>query len=489
MSKICPKCGRVQENPSHLGCEKCNVLFVDAKELVTNFTRDELKVIAGFLLKDWRVYCLAAVILLIGVGLLYWQVHERIESQIEHFQTSASNQVATAYSTATNQIAIKFDSFEQNASNQMADVYSTTTNKIAIKLQSVEDIANDQLAKAYSSVTNQIAVEFQTPRIKQTVETVAEDQAKSILEGEVQPAVNSFREDASFIRTVAHAQAYDFKAYQRLLEIGTQTNDNAILAKQVVAEIDRALETDRAAIPGKVIHTYMTFSGTNFYKGPFTSDELATVFSSVEQDRTSLNREGFINTVHDLNQPLFLSRLIEFFTNETDLAVADRLTVAISDITKQDFHPHDFEQLQTWWRSHENEFTNWPISDFNDADNKFSRVQLAEAAKSFQKVLNLDPSADMSRALAIDCYLDVGDTNQALGLVKGFKDPTARWAQWAGILIELHMGSTSNATVRIADFAKQNPAFAQLPHEGFYVWRNLDWQLFNKMTATEKPSP
>ena len=207
----------------------------------------------------------------------------------------------------------------------------------------------------------------------------------------------------------------------------------------------------------------MVYFGANFYSGPFASDELAPRFSTIEQDQTSLNREGFINAVHDLQQPLFLFRLIDFFTNETDLAVANRLTVAISDLTKEDFHPHDFEQIQIWWSSHENEFTNWPFSEFNNAVDKFNRAQMSEAATSFQKVLKLDPSADMSRALAIDCYLELGNTNQAAELAKAFKEPKARWAQWAGAMTELKLGSISNATVRLADLAKERAFTSAVP--------------------------
>ena len=172
MSKICPKCRREQENPSHLGCDKCKVPFVDANELATNFTRDELEVIAGYLLKDLRVYVVPGIFLAIGVGLLYWQANEQIRTQIEKFQTTASNQVVTAYSDATNKLVIKFQGFAKEASNQMAS--------------------------AYSSVTKEIVDEFQTPRIKQTVEDVAMGQAKAILEKEVQPTVASFRGDAEF---------------------------------------------------------------------------------------------------------------------------------------------------------------------------------------------------------------------------------------------------------------------------------------------------
>jgi tetratricopeptide (TPR) repeat protein len=183
--------------------------------------------------------------------------------------------------------------------------------------------------------------------------------------------------------------------------------------------------------------TYGWVSGTNIFLGPFTSDELALKFSSVEQDKISLNREGFVNTVRDLKQPLFLSLLIEFFTNETDLAVADRLTAAISNVATEDFHPHDFERIQNWWRTHENDYTNWPLSEINQGFNEANNGRYSEAAMSFQQVLKLDPSADMSRALAIGSYLEIGETNKAAELAKGFKEPTARWAQWASAKREL----------------------------------------------------
>jgi hypothetical protein len=64
MGKICPKCKHKQDDPRILGCEKCQVAYVDETELVTSFTKDELKIIASFLLRDWRVYVAASVGLL-----------------------------------------------------------------------------------------------------------------------------------------------------------------------------------------------------------------------------------------------------------------------------------------------------------------------------------------------------------------------------------------------------------------------------------------
>jgi hypothetical protein len=343
--------------------------------------------------------------------------------------------------------------------------------------------ASNQLALAYSSVTNQIAEEFQTPRIKQTVEAVAKGEAKSILEAEVQPAVKSFKDDALFIRTIARAQGYDFKAYQSLLEIGNGTNDNAQIANQTIAEIDRSLARDRSDFSPK---RHLTkFLGTNVYEGPFTSDELATDFSAIANDRTSFNREGFINTVGDMKQPFFLARLIEFFTNETDLAVADRTTIAISDLVKEDFHPHDFEQIMTWWHSHQNGYTNWPIAEFNNGLNDIAVGNYSHGFQSFQKVLEIDTLADKSRALAILCGSEIGDTNKVEELTKGFKQPDARWAQWAAAIAELQNGSVSNATVRFAALKKKQPTMIFLPDKQIPFWRNIDWQLFHKLISAQ----
>jgi hypothetical protein len=460
MSKICPKCRHEQKDQRLVACPDCRVPFVDENELLTNFTREELKVIASSILKDWRVYFVAGIFLAIGVGLLYWQVHEQIKAQIRTFQIAASNQVVTAYSDATNQLATKFQVFAQDASNQ--------------------------IASAYSVVTNEIADEFQTPRIKQIVENVAKSEAKEILETNVQPEVDRFKADVELLRLATRARAYDFKAYRRLLELEVQTNDDANLVKEVITEIDRSLERDR--VENRLSwRFYREYAGGFFYDGPFTSDEFAFRFQHVEQDPARLNREGFINSARDLKQPLFLPDFVRFLTNETDLSVADRITLAISDLTKKDLRPHDLEQIESWWKTNQNTWTNWPLSEFNHGSSEFSMVHYSEAAKSFTEVLRLDPTADMSRAYAIACYLEIGETNKAINLAKEFKNPSTRWAQWASAKAELEAGNISNATVHLAAISTNFPTMDTLPKQGYDVWRKVDWQLFNKLTTTTKP--
>src|ERR1700690_894839 len=107
-----------------------------------------------------------------------------------------------------------------------------------VRLVQTDLLISNKIAMANQEMTNKIVNEFQTPRIKQTVESVAKSEAKQILETNVQPEVDRFRKDAEFLRVTTRARAYDFKAYQQLLDLAEQTNDNAYFSKQVLAEID-----------------------------------------------------------------------------------------------------------------------------------------------------------------------------------------------------------------------------------------------------------
>lgn len=456
MKKTCPGCGQPVAEEAKVFCPRCEKLELSPNKLTAEELRQLSQIVLKGLKADWKfkaqiivvVLLLAVVVIEVSSALFGLSLNARME---EHFQSQ-----------------------EKQAKQRIDD-----------RLKSLDDNVKASLAQMDVQMRSNIARNFETPTIQATIENVAKAEAKGILEAEVRPAVDSFRRDTLFIRTIARAQAYDFKAYQQLLEIGTQTNDIAKLANQVVAEIDRSLQRDRSEILGK--RTYARFSGTNVYGGPFTSDELALWFSSAEQDTTSLTREGFVNTVRDLKQPLFLPLLIEFFTNETDLAVADRVTMAISDLAKKDFRPHDFERITTWWKDHHAHYTNWPLSALELGLHEFSSVRYPQAAEAFEQVLKLDSGADMSRAHAIACYWETRQTNRATMLAKEFKNPSAGWAQWAAAKAELEAGNTSNATARFFAITTNFPSLGQLPVQGFNVYRKIDWPLFNKLKATERP--
>jgi hypothetical protein len=456
MKKHCPACGQPVPDEAKQFCPACEKLELSGSKL-SNEDFERLSQLVSVKLganRKFKTQIIASVMLVVlfVIGVIDAIVGFNLKENLaRHFQNQ-----------------------EDQAKQRIQD-----------HLASLDDDVKKALDQVDVQMRRNIVRKIEAPAIQSIIQDVVKVESKGILEAEVRPAVDRFREDAVFIRTVARAQAFDFKAYQRLLEIGTQTNDNAKLANQVVAEIDRSLQKDRSEIFGKTI--YAQVSGTNVYYGPFTSDELALSFSSAQQDMTSLNREGFVNTVSGLKQPLFLHRLIGFFTNESDLVVADRLTMAISDIAKENFRPHDFEQIQGWWHSRKNEYTNWPFSELDSGLEGIRRGRYSDAANSFEQVLKIDPSADMTRALAIVSYFELGETNQALELAKGFKEPAARWAQWAAAMTELHTGNVSNATVRLAVLKRKNPSMISLPREGESLWNRIDWKLFHELTSTETP--
>src|SRR5204863_327506 len=76
----------------------------------------------------------------------------------------------------------------------------------------------------------------------------------------------------------------------------------------------------------------------------------------------------------------------------------------------------------------------------------FLQGDYAQALKPFLRVLEVDPWADRARAFAVACSCETKGTNTAEGLLKGFKQPDARWARWATAFVELRSGSVSNAT-------------------------------------------
>src|SRR5438105_7305879 len=283
--KICPVCKRPQEDERIVKCETCRVAFVSLAEGLRLLDRDQISALASAILRDWRVRVLwwtIPISIVAGVTVasvfLEWKAGKAVREEVDKLKLSASNQVVAVYSSATNQIAAKFQLFAQDASNQ--------------------------ISSAYSAVTNQIAAEFQTPRIQQTVESVARGEAKSILEAEVRPAVDSFRTDAQFQRLATRARAYDFKAYQALLELEKQTNELAGDAQRAVAEIDRTLQRDRS---GSAFRRFAIVSGTNVYGGPFTPDELASLFWATQQDKSSPKRESFVNAIHEWKQPMYFN--------------------------------------------------------------------------------------------------------------------------------------------------------------------------------------
>jgi len=116
---------------------------------------------------------------------------------------------------------------------------------------------------------------------------------------------------------------------------------------------------------------------------------------------------------------------------------------------------------------------------------EFRSVHYSKAVEAFEQVLKLDPGADMSRAYAVACYWEAGQSNRAMTLAKDFKNPSGRCAQWASAKADLEAGNLSNATVRFFSLTTNFPSMEQLPDQGYHIYRNLDWQLFDRLKKTK----
>lgn len=457
MKKTCPACGAPVLDPSKQFCSKCETL---PQVLSGKLSREDFEqisqTVSARLKGDWKFKAQIAgavivlVLAIVGVidAIVGFNLKEKMAAHFQALEYQATNNISTSLA--------KLD----------ADVHKT-------------------LSQVDSQMRSNIAERFQTTNIQVVIQNVAGDEAKRLLEKEVQPAVTSFKEDALFIRTIARAQGYDFKAYQDLLKIGKVTNENAKLANQVLDELDRSLARERSDFTPQ--RRFIVIRGTNRYEGPFTSDELAVQFKHIANDKTAFNREGFVNTANDLKQSLFLGSLITLFTNETDLGVADRLTIAISAIANEDFRPRDFERILTWWTVHQTEYTNWPIAIYERGMEEFSSGRYQQAVDSFCKVLEIDSTADISRAHAIACCWEAGQTNRALQLSKEFKNPSARWAQWANAKGDLDSGNVSNATVRFYSITTNFPSMPRLPDRTSHIFRKIDWKLFDQLGGVKIP--
>ena len=290
-------------------------------------------------------------------------------------------------------------------------------------------------------------------------------------------------EEQDFLGIATRARANDYESYRQLEKIAEQTNKLGQDASRVILEIDDVLQGSRLSLATRNLEEV---DGNKIYMGPYTSDEISRRFGLHYDART---REALVNAIRNEKSPLFVYALVEMFTNEDDLLTADRITLALSEVTGQDFHPRDYERIKSWWKQEHGSFTNWPMSDFNDAMLAFSEVHYGAAARDFEKILDLDQNADLSRALCIACYLAIGQTNDANKHLKEFRAPETRWAQWAAMKVELDSSNVSNGTVQLVNLISKFPTIAMQPNKADDIWRKVDWQLYDRLTLTNLLHP
>jgi hypothetical protein len=282
--------------------------------------------------------------------------------------------------------------------------------------------------------------------------------------------------EQDFLGFATRARANDLRAYLKLCKLASLTNSISKDATHVVDGINQQLEAERAS---PSFTTLVWKEGDKAYSGPFTSDEIA-LFFDVTLDAKA--REAMANAVRNPPQPLFIGRLVQMLTNEDNLLVADRISLVLSELTKEGFRASDPEKVTSWWESRKGSYTNWPFVEMKGGLGAFHLAQYSNAAAKFEKVLKVDPTADLSRAHAIFCYWETGDSNRATTLANGFKYPAARWAQAATAKAEIQTGGVSNGTVHLVTIATNYPSLlgSVRYHD---VWRKADWGLFEQFKS------
>jgi hypothetical protein len=359
MSKICPKCKREQKDPHHVGCKPCGVPYVDESELVTTFTNDELKRIASFILKDWRVYVVAGIVLIAGVFALDWQVGKKIATQVENLQNTASNKIAQAYSKAMDGMSNKFNVFAQDASNQ--------------------------IAAATSAVTTQIVLEFQTRRIKQTVENVARNVTGELITNSLNPQVLAFHNEVdSRIKEIerskdrvialenkfATSRAEIQSAYDALageMEVFSQSCDARLGDRAAYLTLQKTSEVDTGKV-GKVAKSLFTDLQL-FYDRYKTSPieprnytvnsvsktawrchaELLYIGMLYHQDKGQ--RLASVEDTGKRGLKYLVQDLVSVVSNDSNLLVSSRAVAAIESLTGEKFGSSPpFSDVSKWWQ-------------------------------------------------------------------------------------------------------------------------------------------
>ena len=135
------------------------------------------------------------------------------------------------------------------------------------------------------------------------------------------------------------------------------------------------------------------------------------------------------------------------------------------------------------------------MSDLLKGLSDLSATNLAQAADAFERVLSVDPNADMSRALAAACRWETGETNRAIALASSFKGPSGRWPQWVAIKTEIETGYKTTAAVHLAELRTSNclmfvdSLFGEQCKWGAvqqYLWRKLDWEFYHQVSSGPK---
>jgi hypothetical protein len=281
-------------------------------------------------------------------------------------------------------------------------------------------------------------------------------------------------DEQEFLSLANAARLYSLSAFLELDRLSQTTNAFAKDAKQIVWALRRDMEIDRQSLTEYVPIEF--FDGKYTYNGPFTSEEIALRL------RIPQGVEGGANLARKEGLKYFIPQLVTMAQSENNLWVANRITHAISVLSGRECFPWTLDSLKTWWEGSSAQFTNWPYASFDKALIRFNARQYFGARLEFESIINSDPYADQSRALAIICAIETGDTNKIATLATNWKYPDGRWASFSKAKMNLSTGDVTQATIQLAEFAAKYRTLENwiAIRPGVHYLRQVDWPLYEQ---------
>jgi len=421
-----------------------------------------------------------------GVGL--WQIKARVERNMEQlvakqFEEPAIQEVVRrvaserADAIMVAQVQPEVRQFKADVADQLQEVHTLVEKTRALERETQKH--KDAIAGVFSDVKQVSARIGDAESRLAHVETnlaLAASQVVGLTTTlvEFDEQFRKVTDEQHFLALANRARLYSLDAFLELDRLSQTTNLFAKDAGQIVWALRRDMEIDRQSFTEYVPVERI---GEEYeYKGPFTSEEIAYRL------RIPSGIESAANAIRKENLKCFLPELVTLAAQEKNLWVENRITHAISALSGQTHYPWTLEGLSNWWQTSSSQYTNWPYARFEKGIELLNATKYKDALCEFDAIIASDAYADRSRAYALACAIEIGDTNKVAAFSSGWKYPEGRWARWAKARHNISTGDIAQATTQFAELAADCRTFPDIaamdPRNR--LLRQVDWALYNQ---------
>jgi len=439
----------------------------------------------------WVLICFAILAGLTGASL--WGIMRRAEAKMktmvaQQFEEPRIQHVVRQVAAnrasflMSNQISPQVAKFKSDIANELQEAQS-----LVDKTRALEAEGQKHRASIVGIVSNLEHIATRARIAEERLTTVETNLilASSTLEGlntkltDFDQRFEKVTEEQEFLSVANRARLYSLESFNKLQTISRSTNIYAADAKQLVWSLRRQMDLDRKQ---GTEYVPIEQAGEYVYKGPFTAEEIA------DRLRTRAGVEGGANLARKEKLNTFIPQLVAMSKDERNLWVQNRITYSISTLAKEDFMPWETSRLERWWDEHGSSYTNWPYSSYDRALNYISKGRYAQALDQLKKIVEKYPRADKSRALALACACETGDTNTIHKLDSSWKFPKARWAEWARIKMSLSTGAVESATADLANLSLKYKSFTSKAYiaPGNHIWHKINWERYSELLREDK---